>query len=590
MIEEPLSPCHTGIFASNHVKMTTSHRNQPVHLPHFATWFFYLLAWFVGGMCFTAFSETQLTPSENLKTATSQDSTSFYLSSQVQVIHLQIHDSDLEKMKSALPKRIYVPATFRWGNQTIENVGVRYKGNSSSRPNQRHKRSFLIKFNEFDKESTFLGLQRVALDNGVQFGSLFSEQLVTGILRNLNIKSSRCNFAKLYLNDKYHGVYTNVERIDSVFLQNEFVGGGALYKVDVYNEQGKAGANLRWVKQLPHPDVRLGAVFEPKSSAAHTDAHDVLELISKINQTPDNDFARVMEKTIDMEAFLKTMAVMLFSGAFDQLTGWNPHNYYLYHEPQSQRWHYLPWDLDVGFADNAFRYIPVVSGWNAAWPVMGSSPSPLVERIVDNSQLLARYRRLADSILEEYFHPKVLLPRVDSLYKRIKDDLTGDPFPHRRATNPEDQSYESIIDSIKDFIRRRYDTARAQLDNPGTRPQIVKHTPRRDHGPQPGKPSADDPTGLHVTSSSSSFVTLKWTDNSKNEGAYIVQRADGGEGQEFRNHIGQPGADIITASDISVVPGWTYRYRVYALRPTPAGPQGTGVSNTITVHVPNRGN
>ena len=132
MIEEPLSPCHTGIFASNHVEMTTSHRNQPVHLPYFATWFFYLLAWFVGGMCFTAFSETQLTPSENLKTATSPDSISFYLSSQVQVIHLQIHDSDLKKMKSALPQRIYVPATFRWGNQTIENVGVRHDQTSNT--------------------------------------------------------------------------------------------------------------------------------------------------------------------------------------------------------------------------------------------------------------------------------------------------------------------------------------------------------------------------------------------------------------------------------------------------------------------------
>ena len=207
MSKEPLSPHHTGIFASNRIEMTTSHRNQPVHLPHFATWFFYLLAWFVGGMCFTAFSETQLTPSENLKTATLQDSTSFYLYSQVQVIHLQIHDSDLKKMKSALPQRIYVPATFRLGNHTIENVGVRYKGNSSSQPNQRHKRSFLIKFNKFDKERTFLGLQRVALDNGVQFGSLFSEQLITGILCDLNIKASRCNFAKLYLNDKYHVKY-----------------------------------------------------------------------------------------------------------------------------------------------------------------------------------------------------------------------------------------------------------------------------------------------------------------------------------------------------------------------------------------------
>ena len=47
-----------------------------------------------------------------------------------------------------------------------------------------------------------------------------------------------------------------------------------------------------------------------------------------------------MEETIDMDAFLKTMAVMLYSGAFDQLTGVGPHNYYLYHDPQSDRWNY----------------------------------------------------------------------------------------------------------------------------------------------------------------------------------------------------------------------------------------------------------
>ncbi|MBD71319.1 hypothetical protein CMK21_14550, partial [Candidatus Poribacteria bacterium] len=64
------------------------------------------------------------------------------------------------------------------------------------------------------------------------------------------------------------------------------------------------------------------------------------------------------------------------------------------------------------------------------------------------------------------------------------------------------------------------------------------------------------------------------------------------KGKEFRNHIGQPGADITTASDLNVVPGagGTYRYRVYAICPTPTGPQGTGVSNTITVHVPDKGN
>jgi hypothetical protein len=34
--------------------------------------------------------------------------------------------------------------------------------------------------------------------------------------------------------------------------------------------------------------------LEPKSPSAHTDARDVLELISRINQTSDDDFAKVM--------------------------------------------------------------------------------------------------------------------------------------------------------------------------------------------------------------------------------------------------------------------------------------------------------
>ena len=65
-------------------------------------------------------------------------------------------------MHDALPERIYVPGTFRWGDVKLKNVGIRYKGNSSSRPKQRHKRSFLIKVNEFEKGTRFLGLRRIA--------------------------------------------------------------------------------------------------------------------------------------------------------------------------------------------------------------------------------------------------------------------------------------------------------------------------------------------------------------------------------------------------------------------------------------------
>ena len=150
--------------------------------------------------------------------ATELTSDDFYESEQVQEIRLTISELNLKKMKEALPERKYVPATFHWRNIRLKNVGVRYKGNSSSQPRQSHKRGYLIKVSEFKKGTRFLNLRRIALDNGVQFGSLFSEPIVTDILRDLNVPSSRYNYAKLFINDDYQGVYGNVERIDELSL------------------------------------------------------------------------------------------------------------------------------------------------------------------------------------------------------------------------------------------------------------------------------------------------------------------------------------------------------------------------------------
>ena len=45
-----------------------------------------------------------------------------------------------------------------------------------------------------------------------------------------------------------------------------------------------------------------------------------------------------------------------------------------------------------------------------------------------------------------------------------------------------------------------------------------------------------------------------------------------------------PGQDITEATDTNVESGKVYRYRVYALKPTPEGPRGTGTSNVVTAH------
>ena len=502
----------------------------------------------------------------------------FYDPDALQTIHLEIKAEDLERMRRALPERIYVPGTFRWNNQTVQTVGVRYKGNSSSSPDALHKRAWLIAFSEFKKGQRFLGLQHVALDNGIQFGSLFSERLITDVLRGVGVKASRCNYARVYLNGKYAGVFVNVERIDKPFLERAFeTDQGILLKVD----EGGPGADFRYVGDDPSLYQKAFELHSGKKSEAFG---ELLKFIRSVD-TPTSakeDFG----KFLDFDAFVKTTAVMLFAGAFDQYTGWGPHNYYLFRNPTDLRWTYIPWDLDVGFADKAFDRIPVLDGWHAAWPVPVPG-RPLMEHLVADPNLLKRYRDQASVILETWFRPEVLIPKLRALHSQIRPALDEDPYPPRRVTVPSDTGYEDIIASMEAFIRKRYALARAQLDAPGNRPQPVAMQPMPDQeGPKPGPPSADAPADLRAVKASPSSVELRWTNHAKGAVAHVVQRCMGAEAMEFVNAIGQGGENINTAIDRDIRPGKTYRYRVYAVLPTPQGPRGTGVSNVITVRIP----
>ena len=391
----------------------------------------------------------------------------FYQQDEVQSVYLSVAEADMNRMVAALPELIEVPATFRWRDVTVENVAVRFKGNSSSSPKQTHKRSFLVKFDKAEKERRFFGLRQVSFDNAIQFGSLFSEPIITEILRDHGIPTHRCNYAKLYVNKEYRGVYVNVERIDESFLANHLPdASGALFKVD----KGGPGANLEFLGDAPAIYLKT---FEARNKSAKQEPVLLVEFITRINQTGPKEFAKTLEAKMEVDDFLRVTAVMLFSGAFDQLTGWNPHNYFLYHDAKRDRWRYLPWDLDVGFCETAFDKIRVHDDWHAAWPVPATgAPNPLLERIIADPVLLERYRKEARKILDKSFEPERLCQVIDTKYELIKEDLKTDPFPHRRATVPGDRSYDQIVDSMKAFVRKRSSSAVEQLENPLERPKV----------------------------------------------------------------------------------------------------------------------
>ncbi len=511
--------------------------------------------------------------------AISEDSNAshaFYSRAVIQEVQLEIPNAERERLYAALPQRVYVRGTFRWNDTLVENVGIRFKGNSSSHPDQPFKRSYLIKFNEFEKGQRFLGMRRVALDNAIQFGGLFSEILITDILRALGNWAPRANYSRLSVNGEYQGVYVNVERIDKSFVSRRYgKPRGALFK-----GEGGPGVNLASAGSDPHIYRKT---FEPKTEAAESAYDELSRLLELVSAEMKPSDPETLRRLFFWDEFVRTIAVMLLSGAFDQLTGWNPHNFYLYQTVGEKRWHYIPSDLDVGFADQAFGRIPVIDGWNAAWPIAGGPPRPVLEKLLYHPTLLSEYRSEADRILEEYFRPELLHSKIDRLYSLIAEDLKSDPFPTRRATVPSDRNYDDVVRSMKAFIVKRYETARRQLDQPGERPPTpTQAKPTREQNskqvPRPGiRPGA--PTDLRVTSRSGNLIRLEWNDNAVGEVAHVVQRTDGQDQELFWNHIGRSMPNAIEAVDDRFDDQKTYAYRVYAVFPSPEGPVGTAVSN-----------
>ncbi len=378
----------------------------------------------------------------------------FYQPDGVQSVHLEVAEKDLKRMLAGLPELVEVPATFRWWDVTVENVSVRFKGNSSSNPKQTHKRSFLIKFDGSDKDRRFFGLRQASFDNGVQFGSLFSEPIITEILRDHGVPAHRCNYARLYVNKEYRGVYVNVERIDESFLANHLHDpNGALFKVD----EGGPGCNLQFLGDDPALYLKT---FDPKTRSAKKEPARLVEFIKLVNKTEPKEFAKTLEEKMEVDDFLRVTAVMLFAGAFDQLTGWNPHNYFLYHDGKRDRWRYMPWDLDVGFCETAFGKIRVLDDWHAAWPVPRTgAPNPLLERIIADPVLLERYRKEARKILDKSFEPERLCKLIDAKYNLIKDDLKSrrksSVWRNRNTRPPAWPPTRSACSGVAAFASRR---------------------------------------------------------------------------------------------------------------------------------------
>jgi spore coat protein CotH len=223
---------------------------------------------------------------------------------------------------------------------TVLNIGFRLRGNTSRTAD---KKSFKVSINSFVSGRRYQGVKDMNLNGEHNDPSISRARLCWELGAEIGLPVSRVAHTQLYINGVYRGLYINVEHINDDWLGLRFGNSsGNLYKCTW-------PANLRYISQNPNDYKLLRSdstrVYELKTNESVDDYAGLENLIDILNNTPTNQLECALDDVFNIEGFLKVLAFEVAMGHWDNYF-FNQNNYYLYDNPATGKFEYLPYDID----------------------------------------------------------------------------------------------------------------------------------------------------------------------------------------------------------------------------------------------------
>lgn len=302
------------------------------------------------------------------------------------------------------------------GNQ-MDSVGVRVKGGLSAFDS---KKPLKVDFNSFVSGQKYDGLKKINLHQGNMDPTYVRESIAYALIRNSGIKTVRTSFANVYFNGTYEGVYTIVEQIDDDFIKRNFASNnGTLYKT------GFSGLAIKYDNDTTFP-------FSSFKSA--------------INNIPIDSLHIQLEKYLDVESFLRFIALQIYVNEADGPLSVNE-NYYLYYEPKSKKYVYIPWDYNVSF----YRIDDM--------SVLYEGANFIFEKVKENTILRDRYLNMYCTLLETSLEIESQIEMLNDFKEILKNEVVNDPYIDLIG------DFMLETDNLETYLRQRNTNLTAELEN-----------------------------------------------------------------------------------------------------------------------------
>ncbi len=315
--------------------------------------------------------------------------------------------------------------------------GIRIQGRSSR---VRPKKSFRLFYkNAYDQDRleypmfgttepiTFKNLVlRSGYDDDIQMstGTLIRDPLVSDLWQKLGMLTSRGNFANLYLNDQYWGIYNIRESINEHFIKDHT----GYLDFDL----------IRYLKNTI--ELKFGSLNEWMSFN---------EFMRTADFTESDNYEEALNR-IDMDNFLNLHALIICSQY--RSWGWGVSTYR--DNAPTGKWRWTIWDMDRAFTDinwNGFTFLNDTTGLE--------EPNALTLRLLQNNQFKTDYINRISDFLNSLFSPENVISKIDSLVNLLTPDIAFEAERWGRTVS----HWEGNIEDLRSFAENRPSIVKQQL-------------------------------------------------------------------------------------------------------------------------------
>lgn len=321
-----------------------------------------------------------------------------------------------------------------YGTIRIDNVGFRTRGNTTRiLPEDEagfHRAHFALKFDEtFGLENgtaeyaalhnrSFCGLDKLDLKWNLWTDlSHIRELYCYELLAEAGVITSRVSLTTLDICIEgrliHYGVYLMVEPVDKQFLTRRFgrqANDGNLYKCGWENLPATLADSYE-ENEIGVKDWESGyrPTYDLQTNEAYATTWDIEVFIDNINNLDDEAFVRYIDRSFEVDMFLRLMAVNMLVGTPDDYRGMG-NNYYLYFN-NAGKTVMIPFDYDAslggGWDGNpvttyeAIATEDIYTAINLDAAYLGRSVShPLADRILAISEYRQRYENYLEYFID----------------------------------------------------------------------------------------------------------------------------------------------------------------------------------------------